>query len=293
MSDLPTKKKITWRGFKNHFVWVTTGLCLLVVLYPLGSILANLLKRGLPGLNLNFFLKNPVPLGEASGGLGHAMMGSMMVVTMAALIAIPWGVFLGIILAQYSKKKITRLLRHTVDLQLSLPSIVVGIFAYAILVQPFKKFSAHAGAAALAMLLLPVIARTTEEGLRALPITIKESALALGIPTWRIHFFILLRAIRPIMMAGIFLGMARVAGETAPLLFTAFSSSSWPISLSDGIPSFHITEPIATLPVMIYQYASSGFDEWRQQAWTAAMVLVLWIMLMNLASKYYFRRERV
>jgi phosphate transport system permease protein len=287
------KKKFSWRELKNYLVWISTGACLLIVLYPLGSILTQLLKRGLPGLSLDFFIHSPVPLGESGGGLGNAMMGSMMVVVMAALIAVPWGIFLGIILAQYSKKKLVRFLRHTVDLQLSLPSIVVGIFAYALLVEPFKKFSAHAGAFALAILLLPVIARTTEEGLRALPISIKESALALGIPTWRIHFFILLRAIRPIMMAGIFLGMARVAGETAPLLFTAFSSNTWPITVIGAVPHFHITEPIATLPVAIYQYASSGFDEWRQQAWTAAMVLVLWIMLVNLASKYYFRRERV
>jgi len=285
-------RHLLWRNIKDRMIFVMTGACLLLVLYPLGSILTQLLQKGLPGLSLEFFLSSPKPLGSGEGGLGNAILGSFVVVGMAALIAIPWGVFLGVILAEFSKQKLARFLRYTVDLQLSLPSIVVGIFAYAILVEPFKNFSAHAGAAALSILLMPVVARTTEEGLRALPVSVKESAMALGISTWRIHFFILLRAVRPIMMAGIFLGLARVAGETAPLLFTAFSSSSWPITFETGLPNFHITEPIATLPVMIFQYASSGFDEWRQKAWTAAMVLVIWIVFVNIASKYYFRRER-
>jgi phosphate transport system permease protein len=281
-----------WRRAKNHAGKFACGFGLMLVLYPLGSILYHLLKRGLPGLSLDFFISSPKPLGVPGSGIGNALLGSFMIVTMSAFIAVPWGVFLGVILSQYSKKKWVRFLRYTVDLQLSLPSIVVGIFAYAVLVEPFRKFSAHSGAAALSILLLPVVARTTEEGLRALPIQIKEAALALGIPTWRVHINILLRAIRPIVMAGIFLGLARIAGETAPLLFTAFSSSRWPIDWQEGsqLPSFHLTEPISTLPVQIFQYASSGFDEWRQKAWTGAMVLVFWIMLVNIATKTYFNK---
>lgn len=257
------------------------GLALLAII-PLLFIFMYVLKNGFPALDLNFFTELPKPVGEDGGGMGNALLGSSVLLGMAALLSIPFGVACGIYLSEFKITKTAGVLRFTIDLLSSVPSIIVGVFVYSILVIWMKGFSAHAGAAALSILVIPVVARSTEEILKLVPNHIREAGLALGIPRWKVILGIVLKGARGGILTGIILAIARAAGETAPLLFTAFGNRGWMTSLN---------QPIASLPVQIYSFAISPFDDWHRQAWAGALVLVMFVFVLNLATRLIFSKR--
>ena len=264
------------RRFKNLIAMSLLGLSALVVLIPLVSIFAYVVIKGAPGLNLNFFLENPKGVGEGGGGMKGALVGSGMLVGMAAIIGIPWGLGLGIFLSEYGSSKLAQPLRFACDLLASMPSIIVGLFVYTIVVVPMKGFSSLAGAIALAIILIPIVARTSEEILKMVSTTIREGGLALGIARWKVTLRIVVTGSIRGLTTGIMLALARAAGETAPLLFTAFNNRFFSVSL---------TQPISSLPVQLYTYAISPFDDWHQMAWTGALVLVTIVLIVNVSTR--------
>ncbi len=255
-----------------------------VAIAPLVSVFLYVLQKGLPGLNREFFTELPKPVGETGGGLANALVGSLTLVGIGSLIGIPWGLAAGIYLSEYSKGRIAGLLRFTTDLLTSIPSIIVGLFAYAVIVAPMKTFSAYAGGFALAVIMVPMVARSTEEILKLVPNHVREAGLALGLSKWRVTLQIIVRGCRSGLLTGVMLSVARVAGETAPILFTAFSNRYWARSLS---------QPTSSLPVQIYTYAISPFEDWHQQAWTGALVLVLFVLATNFFVRYALMRPEV
>ena len=264
------------RRLKNLIALSLLGLSALVVLIPLVSIFAYVVIKGAPGLNLNFFLENPKGIGEAGGGMKGALVGSGMLVGMAAIIGIPWGLGLGIFLSEYGSSKLAQPLRFACDLLASTPSIIIGLFVYTIVVVPMKGFSSLAGAIALAIILIPIVARTSEEILKMVSTTIREGGLALGVARWKVTLRIVVTGSIRGLTTGIMLALARAAGETAPLLFTAFNNRFFSVSL---------TQPISSLPVQLYTYAISPFDDWHQMAWTGALVLVTIVLIVNVSTR--------
>jgi phosphate transport system permease protein len=261
------------------------GVCVLalVALVPLFSVLYYVIAHGYRALNWDFFTKLPAPVGEPGGGMGNAILGSIILILMSSLISIPLGLGMGVLLSEYKQKRIARFLGVAVELLSSIPSIVIGLFAYAVVVKPFKGFSAHAGAIALSMVMIPIIARTTEEMLKLVPQTVREAGLALGLPKWKVILRIVVQGSLGSLMVGMILAIARIAGETAPLLFTAFASSQWFQGLS---------KPIASIPVQIYIYAVSPYEDWHQKAWGGAMVLILMILGLNLIIRLFLARKQ-
>jgi phosphate transport system permease protein len=258
------------------------ALAVLIAIVPLGLVLAYLIKKGLPGLNWDFFTQLPKPVGEAGGGMANAILGSVEMVALAAAIGVPSGVAAAIFLAEFGNNRIGRSVRFAADVMSGVPSITVGLFVYAVVVIKTRQFSAWAGAIALAILMLPIVTRTSEELLRLVPHAIREAAMGLGVPQWRATLSVVLRTALPGIATGVMLSIARVAGETAPLLFTAFGNRFWASGL---------TQPTASLPVQIYTYAVSPYDEWHQQAWTAALVLVLLILFLNASARWLLARR--
>lgn len=248
---------------------------------PLIGIFAYISTRGLPELTWDFFTQLPKPVGELGGGMANALMGTGILVAAACLVAVPWGIAIGTYLSEYGRGKIATIVRLSVDLLASIPSIIVGLFVYSIVVLPMKRFSAIAGAIALAILMIPTVARTSEELLKMVPQHIREAGLALGIPRWKVINRIVVRGMMGAMSTGVMLSVARVAGETAPLLFTAFGSRYWNTGLD---------QPIASLPVQIFNYALSPFEDWNRQAWAAALVLVLFVFLINAITRLALRK---
>lgn len=272
------------RRLKNYFMTFLIGVLSLIAIIPLFLVFFHILKNGISSLSLNFFTKLPAPIGEPDGGMGNSILGSLILIGLASLIAVPVGVFAGVYLSEYKNEKLAGLLRWTVDLLTSIPSIVIGLFIYSAIVVPMKSFSAFAGAAALAMLMLPLVAKTTEELLKLTPPYMREAGLALGLSRWRVILFIVLRGKTSAVMTGIVLALARIAGETAPLLVTAFGNRNWPNSL---------TEPIASMPVQIYNYAISPYNDWHRQAWAGAFILVLLIFAINIITRVVFSTDGV
>jgi phosphate transport system permease protein len=262
-------------------VGVLIGMSVLAV-FPLLNVFVYVLRQGLPALDLSFFTELPKPVGESGGGISNAIAGSALMILLAALVGIPWGVACGVFLSEYGKGKLGATLRFVVDLLASTPSIIIGLFAYAVLVMPLKRFSALAGAAALAVIMVPTIARTTEELLKLVPVHIREAGLALGLPRWKVTLRVVLRGAMGGILTGVMLAIARVAGETAPLLFTALSNRFWSLKLD---------QPIGSLPVQIYTYAISPYEDWHRQAWAAALILVVFVLLLNLLTRSLLRRE--
>jgi phosphate transport system permease protein len=262
-----------------------TGICFLalVALIPLFSVLYYVIAHGYRALNWDFFTELPAPVGEPGGGMGNAILGSIILILMSSLMSIPLGLGMGVLLSEYKQKRIARFLGVAVELLSSIPSIVIGLFAYAVVVKPFKGFSAHAGAIALSMVMIPIIARTTEEMLKLVPQTVREAGLALGLPKWKVILRIVVQGSLGSLMVGMILAIARIAGETAPLLFTAFASSQWFQGLS---------KPIASIPVQIYIYAVSPYEDWHQKAWGGAMVLILMILGLNLIIRLFLARKQ-
>lgn len=249
-------------------------LCVIATIIPLISISGYLLYQGISNLNWAFLTELPKPVGEPGGGMANSIVGTGIVVGLAGLLGIPIGILAGVYLAEYGQQtRLGKAVRFIADVLLGVPSIVIGIVAYAVVVVPMRSFSAYAGAFALAMMLVPFLTRTTEEALLTVPDNIKEAGLALGQPYWRVVTGIVLRAAKAPIFTGVMLGIARIAGETAPLLFTALNNRFWHQGL---------TGPISTLTIQIYNYAISPFQDWNQQAWSGALVLIILVTLLNL-----------
>ena len=271
----------TRRTLTNHLV---TGLAVLstaVVLLPLIAILGYLIFKGASSLNLAFFTKVPAPVGETGGGMANAIVGSGLILLVASVIGVPFGIAAGVYLAEYGRGGLMgNLVRFTADVLNGVPSIVMGIAAYGLIVVHYK-FSALAGGIALAIMMVPTITRTTEEMLATVPHALREAALGLGIPKWRTILSVSLRTATPGIITGCMLAFARVAGETAPLLFTAFGNNFWNLNL---------TQPMAALPLQIYVYALSPYDEWHRLAWAGALVLIVLIMASVTLVRLYANR---
>ena len=242
-----------------------------LVLLPLVAILVYLIFKGASSLKVNFFIKVPAPVGQEGGGMANSIAGSAVVLFLASLMGIPIGIAAGTYLAEFGQgKMLANAIRFTADVLNGVPSIVMGIAIYALIVMQQKHFSAFAGGVALAIMMVPTITRTTEEMLATVPYSIREAALGLGVPKWRTTFSVSLRTASPGIITGCMLAFSRVAGETAPLLFTALGNDFWSLKLN---------EPIGALPLQIYKYANSPYDEWHRLAWGAALVLIVMIMV--------------
>lgn len=270
------------RKIKSHLMIFLIMAAFVMAVLPLFAVFFHVVVSGAPALNLDFFTQLPGDMNDPHGGMAHAIVGSLKMVALAACIGIPMGLACGIYLSEYSVGKIAASLRMAIDLLATLPSIVVGLFIYTIVVAPMKSFSALAGSLALAFLMVPPLVKTTEEVLRLLPGHVREAGLALGIPRWRVILSIVLRGSIGGVVTGVVLALARVLGETAPLLFTAFGNRSWSGSL---------LEPTASLPVQIYSYAISPYENWHRQAWAGAFVLVGIVFTVNLLARIILRKR--
>lgn len=258
---------------------IATGIGLLL----LASILFTLLWRGVGGISLNVFTRMTLPPGS-NGGLLNAIIGSIIQTMLGALIGTPIGLMVGTYLAEYSAgSMIGNAVRFVSDVLLSAPSILIGLFIYELAVQPFGGFSGIAGCLALAVIVIPIVVRTTEDMLRLIPVALREAAFALGTPKWKVIVLICYRGARDGIVTGILLSIARVAGETAPLLFTSLGNLNWSLGL---------TAPMASLPVTIYQYAGSAFDDWVQLAWVGALLITVGVLAINVAARLMLRGER-
>jgi phosphate transport system permease protein len=259
---------------------VATGLALL----PLFSVLYFVITRGASGLSWAFFTELPKPVGETGGGMANALVGTLELVGLAALFGVPPGVLSGIYLSEFGDTRFGRFVRFAADVMAGIPSITVGLFVYVLVAATTETFSAIAGGLALGFIMLPTVTRATEELLRLVPEALREAALGLGVPRWRATLKIVLRTAAPGIVTGVLLATARVAGETAPLLFTALNSRNWMTSL---------LEPTASLPVNIYTYAVSPYEDWHRQAWAAALVLVAVVLLLNVSARIILHRVKV
>jgi phosphate transport system permease protein len=270
-----------WRKSLNLVMLSLTGVCALVTVSALFFILGYLVWYGGKSLNWAFFTQLPTPVGEAGGGMANAIVGSAKLLLLASLLGVPIGLLGGIYLAEFGGRTFSFFVRYTTDLLNGVPSIVMGIFAYTIIVLPMKHFSAFAGGMALGVMMIPIAVRTTEESLRAVPRVLREGALALGASKWKTVATVVVPAALRGIVTGIMLTLARVAGETAPLLFTAFSNRFW----SSGW-----NQPIASLPVMIYTYAIAPYDDWHRQAWAAGLVLLGLVLVANIGARLVVSR---
>ncbi len=265
------------RKLRNKLFIASLSIAAIVCLTPLIMVTSFMLQKGASSLDLDFFTKLPVPVGETGGGMLHAIIGTVYMVTLGSLIAVPLGLIGGIYLSEYGKGGISKALRLATDVMTGIPSIIIGIFAYILLVVPFKSFSALSGAVALAIIILPVVIRSSEEILKLVPKHIREAGLALGLPRWKVILFIIVRGNLSALFTGIMLAIARASGETAPLLFTAFGNMYL---------SYSPMEPMASLPVQIYTYAISPFEDWQRQSWAGAFVLIILVIGVNLGARF-------
>lgn len=259
-----------WRRSVDHLMTAAAAAAVILVLVPLGAIFGYLVYRGLGSLNWAFLTQIPKPVGEAGGGMANAIAGSVLILLLASLIGVPLGIGAGIYLAEYGRGRFGDLIRFTSDVLNGVPSIVIGIVGYSIVVLTQKHFSALAGAVALAIMMIPTITRATEEMLLLVPTAVREAAYGLGVPRWRTTLSITLRTATSGVITGVMLAFARVAGETAPLLFTAFGNQYW---------NWNVNQPTAALPLQIFTYAISPFDEWHRQAWAGALILIILIVV--------------
>ena len=257
-------------------------LAAIITIAPLVLIFYYTISKGIANLNINFFTKLPTPVGESGGGMVNAIVGTLILIAIGGGIGIPVGIFSGVYLSEFGKNKFGAIVRFFADVLSGIPSIVVGVVAYTLVVIPMRHFSALAGGIALAILMIPTITRTTEEMIKLVPHSFREAGLALGIPKWKITLMIVLKTAWKGIATGILLGLSRAAGETAPLLFTSLGNRFWSTS---------IFQPIASLTVYIYQYASSPFKDWNDQAWTAALVLIILISLLSLVFRIITRSK--
>jgi phosphate transport system permease protein len=271
----------TWRKLKSSLFVGFCGLSVLCALVPLVLILGFVISQGVQSLNLEFFTHMPKPVGEAGGGMANAIVGSLIVAGLGSTFAIPIGILSGIYMSEYAGTRLCSAVRFAADTLNGVPSIVIGVFVYAVAVLPFRQFSALAGGLALGIMMIPIIARTTEELLLLVPGTMREGALALGATRARAVFSVVLPAALPGIITGVILALARIAGETAPLLFTALNNRFFTTRLG---------QPIATLTVQVYTYANSPYEDWHRQAWAGALVLVSIVLVCSLLARTATRR---
>ncbi len=265
-----------WRKLVNYVMFSLTGVCALVTVGVLFFILGYLLWYGGSSLSWTFLTHLPTPVGETGGGMANAIVGSAKLLLLASLFGIPIGFLGGVYLAEFGGQTFSFVIRYTADLLNGVPSIVMGIFAFTTVVLPMKHFSTLAGSLALGVMMIPIAVRSTEEALRTVPMMLREGALALGASKWKTIATVSVPAARKGIITGIVLDIARVAGETAPLLFTAFSNRFW---------SRGWNQPTASLPVMVYTYAISPYDDWHRQAWAAALVLLTLVLVANVIAR--------
>lgn len=259
---------------------ILMGLCAVLVMTPLFLVLYFLIREGASSLDWNFFTQLPKPTGETGGGMANAIVGTIELLAMATVVGVPLGVMGGVYLAEYGSESTNQLLRFLADVLNGVPSIVWGVVVWALMVIPMKGFSAYAGGVALGFMMVPLVMRTTEEVLILVPQSYREAGLALGIPRWRIITVIVIKAALKGIVTGVLIALARVAGETAPLLFTALGNNFWNHSLR---------QPISALPLQIFNYAMSPYDDWHRQAWAGALVLMLLILALNLFVRFLSR----
>ncbi len=269
-----------WRQFKNALMQSVTLACAVVVIAPLVLVFYHLVKEGFSSINLAFFTQLPKPVGETGGGLANAIVGTFILLAQAAVFGVPIGVLGGVFLSEYGSSRLNRWIRFAADVLNGVPSITWGMVVWALLVVPMKGFSALAGGVVLGMMMIPLVMRTTEEVLQLVPNGYREAALALGIGKWRTIVQIVMRTALKGIVTGVLLALARVAGETAPLLFTALGNRFW---------THRLTEPIAALPLQIYEYAKSPYEDWWRQAWAGALVLLLFVLFVNVGVRFLTR----
>lgn len=275
------KLRMLWRKAVNVLMLTLTGVCALVAVAVLFFILGYLVYHGGKDLNWDFFTRLPTPVGEAGGGMANAIVGSAKLLLLAALFGVPVGLLGGIYLAEFGGRAVPFVVRYTADLLNGVPSIVIGIFAYALVVMPVHHFSTFAGGFALGVMMIPIVLRSTEEFLRGVPRPMREGAMALGASKWRTISSVVLPAASRGILTAILLALARVAGETAPLLFTAFGNRFWS-------PGWN--QPTASLPVMIYTYAVGPYEDWHRQAWAAGLVLLGLVLVTNILVRAILSR---
>jgi phosphate transport system permease protein len=273
--------RLRWRKLVSGFMLTMTGVCALVAVSVLFFILGYLVYHGGTSINWDFFTKLPMPVGETGGGMANAIVGSAKLLLLASLIGVPIGFFGGIYLAEFSGSRVAFVVRYAADLLNGVPSIVIGIFAYALVVLPFKHFSTIAGAFAIGLMMIPITLRSTEEFLLGVPRALREGSMALGASKWSTIIRVVVPAAYRGIMTAILLALARVAGETAPLLFTAFGNRYW----SPGWG-----QPTAALPLVIYNYALSPYEDWHRQAWAAGLVLLGLILTVNIVARVILSR---
>ncbi|OGR94057.1 MAG: phosphate ABC transporter, permease protein PstA [Elusimicrobia bacterium RBG_16_66_12] len=264
----------------NALMFALTAACAAVASGTLLAILGYIAWKGASALSWSFLMNLPRPVGEPGGGIANSIVGSAKVVGLAGALGIPVGVLGGVYLAEYGRGRYAFAVRYAADVMNGVPSIVVGLFAYALIVHPMKKFSALSGSVALAFIMVPIVLRNTEEFLRLVPGTIREAALALGVPRWKVTLLVILPTAGRGIVTGALLALARVAGETAPLIFTAFGNR---------FEGSGMLNPIATLPHTIYTYAISPYEDWHDQAWAAALILMAFVLAVNAATRLWLR----
>ena len=274
--------RLAWRKTLNVVMLTLTGVAAFSVVAILFLILGYLLFNGARSLNWAFFTQLPKPVGESGGGMANAIVGSLKLLLLAVAMGLPVGLLAGVYLAEFGGKTFSFVIRYTADLLNGVPSIVIGIFAYSVAVLPVKHFSTFAGGMALGVMVIPITVRSTEEFLRAVPGSLREGSMALGASKWRTIVSVVLPAASGGILTGMLLSLARVAGETAPLLFSAFSNTYWSPGWS---------QPTASLPVMIYRYATSPYDDWHRQAWAGGLVLLSLVLLANLGCRLILNRK--
>ena len=273
--------RLRWRKFVSGFMLTMTGVCALISVSVLFLILGYLVYHGGISISWNFFTKLPAPVGETGGGMANAIVGSGKMLLLATFIGVPIGFLGAIYLAEFSGATTAFVVRYAADLLNGAPSIVIGIFAYALVVLPFKHFSTLAGGFALGLMMIPITLRSTEEFLRAVPHPLREGAMALGASKWKAIATVIVPAAYRGILTAVLLAFARVAGETAPLLFTALGNSFW---------SRGWNQPTASLPAMIYTYALAPYDDWHRQAWAAGLVLLVLILVINIVARAILSR---
>jgi phosphate transport system permease protein len=271
----------TVRRIRSTVVVWLSGLAVMVALLPLAAILFFVVSRGLLSLNLAFFTHLPAPVGEPGGGMANAIAGTLMLIGLGGLIAVPIGVISGVYAAEFAGTRLATMVQFAADTLNGVPSIVIGVFVYGIAVLPVRQFSALAGSLALGVMMIPIITRTTEELVKLVPMSLREGALALGATRARATISVVLPAAAPGIITGIVLALARIAGETAPLLFTAFNNRFFSTSLN---------QPIASLTVQVYTYAISPYEDWHRQAWAGALVLVMLVLSCSILARVATRR---
>ena len=273
--------RVGWRRPVNTVMTTLTAACAFAGVAVLLLILGYIAWRGVSSLSVQFLIDTPKPVGEG-GGIGNAVLGTLILLALASLLGLPLGVAAGVYLAEFGRGRFAGLVRFVADTLTGVPSIVTGVFVYALVVIPTRQFSALAGSVALAVIMMPIVTRTTEEMLRLVPASLREGALALGAPQWRVTTGVVLPAAASGIATGAMLAVARVSGETAPLLFTAFGSRFFNV---------YLDQPMASLTVQIFNYAISPYDEWHAQAWAATLVLMTLILIINVAVRFFTRKK--